>query len=841
MAIRLSEVFVEIGARTTKFNKGIAKASRGLKNFGRNIKNFSQQNKLELAAFSAAGVIAFGRLLSAAGDFDSKMREVRAVSLATEEQFQRLSDTAKTLGSTTQFSAAQAADGMRFLAKAGFDAEEVLAAIPGTLELAAAASLELANAADIVSNVLTGFSFEVEQLGRVNDVLSKAFTSSNTDLVQLGQAMKFAGPTAAGFRQDFEEVVAVLGTFGNAGIQASMAGTALRGALVRLANPSREAGDIIKDLGIKVFDSEGQMRSFVDILEDFEKSGASAAQIMQIFGQRAGPAIQAALSQGTASIREFSAMLKDSAGTAADIAAAKMAGLKGATLEMTSAFEGLQIAIAESGLLEFASKLARGLAGVFRELTVLPPEILAFGTGLSGIVTIGAGVLSLLGFMAAALAAVKIAFFGAATGAVVANTTAATFSVTMGAATATTASFGATLALLSGPILLVGAIIAGLTVAFFKYRTAVTEAADAGEAFASQQKTLAQRQREGFVIAKKFNGVTRAQIKGMGNQSIVVRELSRGIRGLATSLGLAQEAGSRKRIQVQIDNLKALRDQAIANGKAQLEAETSKNEALIALEEFHTQRKAELEDERLNKSIETLLIQRVNEAETLAARMIAEENLAEFRKSKGLEVFTFQQQLAIRTGALLKEQFGSVVVALTKGQKTFAQAAKGTLRQTTDFILKQLAIQLAQETAATIKRIAMARAVASTRAIAAEAGKGLIGIVTATIAVAAFSALLSRFAKFEHGGRVRGTGGVDSVPALLTPGEDVLTPGTLPALLAHRAPAPPIRSMPSMAGLTIRSIVIQNPIVDSDERLEELGDRVGEMILDRVMLQIQPA
>src|SRR5690625_5627110 len=110
--------------------------------------------------------------------------------------------------------------------------------MPATLRLASAAQLDLARAADIVTNIMTGYQIEVENLGGTVDVLTKAFVSANTDLNQLGDAMKFVGPVASGFGIQFEEAAAAVGALSDAGIQGSMAGTTLRGILTRLDRKS---------------------------------------------------------------------------------------------------------------------------------------------------------------------------------------------------------------------------------------------------------------------------------------------------------------------------------------------------------------------------------------------------------------------------------------------------------------------------------------------------------------------------------------------------------------------------------------------------------------------------
>src|SRR5690606_28233960 len=136
-------------------------------------------------------------------------------------------------------SASEAADAMGFLAMAGMDANDILGAMPDTLNLAAAANLDMARAADIVTNIHAGYNKDVSELTAATDVLVKAFTSANTDLSQLAEAMKYAGPVASAAGVDFNEAAAALSMMGNAGIQGSMAGTSLRGAISRILGPTK--------------------------------------------------------------------------------------------------------------------------------------------------------------------------------------------------------------------------------------------------------------------------------------------------------------------------------------------------------------------------------------------------------------------------------------------------------------------------------------------------------------------------------------------------------------------------------------------------------------------------
>lgn len=316
-----------------------------------------------------APIVAIGTAAIATGmQFESSMNRVRALSGATGDDFDALQGQAKDLGRTTQFSASQAADAMGFLAMAGFDANEIVGAMPGTLQLAAAAQLDLARAADIVSNILTGYGLEVEDLGRANDVLVKMMTSANVDLNMLGESFKYVGPIAKSAGLEFEEVAAAIALMGNAGIQGSMSGTALRGAITRLLKPTGEVSDTMQKLGLNVTDASGQLLPLVDIVEQLERSGADTADMMALFGQRAGPAMAALVSQGADALRDMTQAGRDAGGIAQEIANVQMEGLRGSFLRLKSAWEGVLITISEMGALDALAFVADVLAGGFQVL-----------------------------------------------------------------------------------------------------------------------------------------------------------------------------------------------------------------------------------------------------------------------------------------------------------------------------------------------------------------------------------------------------------------------------------------------------------------------------------------
>ena len=197
-------------------------------------------------AFAAVAAKAVGM----ASGYDLAMRSVQAKTQASGELMDLLSAQAREMGRTTVHSATEAARGQAFLAQAGFNANEVLAALPGTLNLATAGELGLAEAADIASNVLTGFGLSVSEADRVADVLALTAQSTNTNVTQMGGAMKFAAAVAAASGGDFEETAAAIGLLANAGFQGESGGTALRGAMTKLLNPTKQAQKILDELGV---------------------------------------------------------------------------------------------------------------------------------------------------------------------------------------------------------------------------------------------------------------------------------------------------------------------------------------------------------------------------------------------------------------------------------------------------------------------------------------------------------------------------------------------------------------------------------------------------------------
>jgi TP901 family phage tail tape measure protein len=327
------------------------------------------------AAGAVAAIASIGSAISVIRQFETSMSQVAAVTGATRGEMEALRDVAKELGSTTEFSAAQAADGLKFLGMAGFDASESIAAIPAVLDLATASSMGLAQAADIASNVLSGFGLEAGQAGQVADVLAAASSRANTDVSQLGRAMSTVAPISAALGIDLADTAAAIGVMSDAGIQGERAGTALRAVFASLAGPTSQAQEALAKYGLTAAQVNPETHSLTEIFGVLQERGLSTADAMAIFGREAASGALV-LAEASGRVGEFGDELREAEGAASDMAGVMRDNLGGSANEALSALQGLAIAIGEAGLtavlragLTAVTALARGLTDITTSVT----------------------------------------------------------------------------------------------------------------------------------------------------------------------------------------------------------------------------------------------------------------------------------------------------------------------------------------------------------------------------------------------------------------------------------------------------------------------------------------
>ena len=340
-------------------------------------------------------------------DFELAMAKVGAITseAADSDGFQKLTSLARELGRTTQYTASQAAEAMQFLAMTGFNTEQILAATPAALNLAIAGNMDLGRTADIASNILTGFNISANETVRVTDVLAQVARNTNVNVEQLGESMKYIAPAASAVGGTLEETAALVGILGDAGIQGSMAGTTLRAAYLRLAAPAK-AGDAalqrlgnamgisteqmpemakeaalaqaqLNGMGVEIFDSEGKMRSMVDIMRQLSVALKDAtdeeklSSMKAIFGMTAASGALALLRHvETGRLDEIMEKVGQSTGAAEEMAERLKNTTRGAFLEFVSAIESVGISIGATLLPAFSS-MARGAATVAGHISAL--------------------------------------------------------------------------------------------------------------------------------------------------------------------------------------------------------------------------------------------------------------------------------------------------------------------------------------------------------------------------------------------------------------------------------------------------------------------------------------
>lgn len=341
-----------------------------------------------------------GNMVRLAFNFQKSMNMVGAITKSKiGEQvtpvFEKLTRMARELGATTQFTASQAADGMRFLAMAGQSAAQILGGtLRKTLELAASAQLDMGSAADIVTNIMSSYQLKVGQLAEANDILVSTFTNANTDLVGLGEAFKFAGTVAFSAGIPMNQLAAAMALMSRAGLRGEMAGTALRNIITRLINPVGKGKAVIKKLGIQVWESAGKMRPLLDILSEFSAKGIGLADVLKLFRQRGGPAFQTLLKaefrgkRGAKAMKEFLDIMKENVGITKRIAETQMSGLPGVLLQLKSAWEDTNLAIMDSGVGAFLEDIFSGVTKLLRGFSKLDPVILEFISSVAGLVAI---------------------------------------------------------------------------------------------------------------------------------------------------------------------------------------------------------------------------------------------------------------------------------------------------------------------------------------------------------------------------------------------------------------------------------------------------------------------
>lgn len=455
-----------------KFGEAAKQAGDKLKAVGNKMKdigrNMSMYVTTPLAAMGA-GIVKIGM------DFDSQMSKVSAVSGATGADFDKLRGQAQELGKTTVYTATQAAEGMEYLALAGFKTNDIMSAMPGMLNLAAAAGMNLGTAADITSDVMSAFGMSANQAGHAADVFAYAQANANTNVEQAGEAMKYLAPVANQMGWSIEQSAAAIMKLADNGLKGSIAGQAFASSLGRLAKPTRAMKNTMEDLGISFFDVQGNMKSLPDIVANLESSfdgltmQQRSAALTTLFGAEAYKHWAILLESGSGTLAQYTKELENSDGTAKRMADTMMDNLAGSLNQLKAAFEGLAIQFSDlikGDLRAFADWITK-MAAKFGELsdstkkTILVVASLVAAIG--PLLVVGGMLISSLGTIFGA--------FGTVSSAIAVATTGAT------AATPAIGALASVFTALTGPIGLTVAALGGLSIGAIAFAKNMSESA----------------------------------------------------------------------------------------------------------------------------------------------------------------------------------------------------------------------------------------------------------------------------------------------------------------------------------------------------------------------------
>ena len=347
------------------------------------------------------------------GDFEEQMSRVKAISGATGDTFEQMKQQAIDLGAKTAFSAKESAAGMENLASAGFSAQEIMKAMPGLLDLAAVSGGDVALASENTATALRGFGLEASEAGHVADVFARAAADTNAEVGDMGEALKYVAPVANSMGISLEETAAAIGIMSDAGIKGSQAGTTLRGALSRLARPTKAMQDTMDNLGVSFYDADGKMKPLKTQVELLKKAfeGLTPEQqqnaLVTLYGQESLSGMMALIDKGPDSLGKLTKSLKDSDGAADDMARTMQDNMNSSIEQMFGAFESAAIVI-QKILAPSIKKVADAISGLVEKFVSAPESTQRLVVAIGAIAIAIGPVLYALGMLVKAFQTMKV-------------------------------------------------------------------------------------------------------------------------------------------------------------------------------------------------------------------------------------------------------------------------------------------------------------------------------------------------------------------------------------------------------------------------------------------------
>lgn len=284
-------------------------------------------------------------------DFQAAMSNVKAISGASGSEFDMLTSKAEEMGSTTKFTATEAAEAFNYMAMAGWNAQQMTDGIEGILNLASASGEDLATTSDIVTDALTAFGLKASDAGHFSDVLAQASSSANTDVGMMGETFKYVASMAGSLGYSIEDVALMTGLMANSGIKSTQAGTALNAVLTRLATNTSGAADSIKKLGVDFYDSAGNARPLATVIGELREATQGMNQEQKtslantVAGMEAQKGLMAILNASEEDYNKLADSINNADGAAKKMSDIQLDNLSGDITLFQSAVDGLKISL----------------------------------------------------------------------------------------------------------------------------------------------------------------------------------------------------------------------------------------------------------------------------------------------------------------------------------------------------------------------------------------------------------------------------------------------------------------------------------------------------------------
>ena len=554
-----------------------------------------------ITAATGAGAVAAGTAAINAGkSFEAGMSEVQAISGASRKDLEALTNKAKEMGATTKFSATQASEGLKYMAMAGWNSQQMIDGLPGVMNLAAASGEDLGTVSDIVTDALTAMGLKASDSAHFADVLATAASSSNTNVAMMGETFKYAAPVAGALGYNIEDLAQAIGLMGNAGIKSSQAGTSLRSILTRLAKPPKDCANAMEDYGISIKNSDGSMKSLMEVMENMrdslqglpkdEQSAAAAA----LGGQEAMSGLLAIVNASESDFDNLSKAIDNASGAAQDQADIMNDNLQGALYELGSAAESAGIELYDN-IKDPAEKAVRAAATEIRSLSttikdngieaIIPEKTITTVKNLGTTAkAVGAGGLKVLGGAAqfageniqtvlpiaaslltvikgytvvktisTAFAETQVAMAGASTGMTILGTVVKLFTGEALAATTATGLLSGAIGVLANPIALAvvagGALTAGMVAYTLTQKKSTTEA----DKFAQSCRKLKKEQDEVASSIRSMHKENAKNVNDVKTQGVQADNLLSKLKSLISVQ--EKDAGTKQQIKSTVQQL----------------------------------------------------------------------------------------------------------------------------------------------------------------------------------------------------------------------------------------------------------------------------------------------